>query len=90
MRVPVSQSDLAGGTGPTERFRCSALIPNPCTSFFSSTSPHAGGCCSYGLKLFHALFFYSVVFWGFFLFAFFCLVLLFWFFISKENNVLFM
>lgn len=59
MCVPAGQSDLAGGTGPTERCRCSALIPNPCTPFFSSTQ---GGCCSYGLKLFHALFFSSVVF----------------------------
>lgn len=80
MFVPVSQSDLAGGTGPTEQFRCSALIPNPCTLFFSSTSPHSGGCCNYGLKLFNAFFFFSLLFWfvyffslSFVLFGFVCL-----------------
>lgn len=77
MFVPVSQSDLAGGTGPTEQFRCSALIPNPCTLFFSSTSPHSGGCCNYGLKLFNALFFFLsvVLICLFFPFLLFCLVL---------------
>lgn len=74
MFVPVSQSDLAGGTGPTEQFRCSALIPNPCTLLFPAHPLTQGD--AYGLKLFNALlFFFSVVLiWFFFLFLS-CLVL---------------